>query len=329
MPLEIESPMQAGAPRPSSVSPARCLRIGLINNMPDPALTGTEAQFATLLAAAAAADGREVRLCYSHLPEVPRGAAALESIARRYWPLEDLLASELDGLIVTGAEPRAAALPEEPYWARFVEVLDHARRYVPSSLWSCLAAHGAVLHLDGLARRRLAQKRSGVFDHDVHADHPLVSGLEGSIAVPHSRWNDLDPSGLRAAGYVVLTESVHTGVDTFVRTGTHPMVFCQGHPEYDALALLKEYRRDVGRFLEGTQAHYPPVPAGYLDADAIALLAAFEEKVGATGSPARMAEFPYTEVASTVVNRWQAPGVRLYRNWFSLIEASRESPRAG
>ena len=47
-------------------------------------------------------------------------------------------------LIVTGTEPRAPVLTEEPYWQHFVQLLSFAREHTVASIWSCLAAHGAV-----------------------------------------------------------------------------------------------------------------------------------------------------------------------------------------
>ena len=45
-------------------------------------------------------------------------------------------------------------------------------------------------------------------------------------------------------------------------------LFLQGHPEYEAGTLLREYRRDIARFLRGEREHYPAVPQGYFDARA-------------------------------------------------------------
>ena len=47
--------------------------------------------------------------------------------------------------------------------------------------------------------------------------------------------------------------------------GTVYLVFIQGHPEYDARALTREYRRDVLRFLLGEQVGYPDLPFHYFD----------------------------------------------------------------
>ena len=47
--------------------------------------------------------------------------------------------------------------------------------------------------------------------------------------------------------------------------------FFQGHPEYDTHSLLKEYKREVLRFLTGERADEPPYPDNYFSPEAAAL----------------------------------------------------------
>ena len=126
MPLEIEAHTRAGRPARGAAGPAAAARrgpilIGLINNMPDSALQSTETQFGGLLQAAAGPQA--VKLRFSSLPELPRSPEALEHLARSYWPIDELLAEPPDALIVTGTEPRAPRLADEPYWQRLVQLL--------------------------------------------------------------------------------------------------------------------------------------------------------------------------------------------------------------
>src|SRR5579862_2738473 len=149
MPVTLEPRRRSSEPPRTVVGRPRAageIRIGLINNMPDSALQSTEAQFCGLLQAAAADTPVTVRL--SSFAELPRGAEALAHIERSYWPLEQLLDAPLDAIIVTGTEPRAARLTDEPYWGRFGELLEWAREHTLASIWSCLAAHAAVETLD-------------------------------------------------------------------------------------------------------------------------------------------------------------------------------------
>ena len=41
------------------------------------------------------------------------------------------------------------------------------------------------------------------------------------------------------------------------------VVYFQGHPEYDTVSLLKEYKREVMRYADGERRDYPPFPERY------------------------------------------------------------------
>lgn len=43
------------------------------------------------------------------------------------------------------------------------------------------------------------------------------------------------------------------------------LVLFQGHPEYDTISLLKEYKREVILYQQGKNSHYPPFPQDYFD----------------------------------------------------------------
>src|SRR5215472_1170016 len=193
---------------------AGCVEIGLVNNMPDSALEATERQFIALLEAASGEV--RLRLRFFSLPGVARSERGQRHVDKFYRGLRELPDSALDALIVTGTEPRASSLRTEPYWYWLAELIDWAEHHTVSTIWSCLAAHAAVLHLDGIGRHPLAEKCIGVFDCAARADHPLTAG-QARFAVPHSRWNELRESELQAHGYEVLTRSPQAGVDTFVR----------------------------------------------------------------------------------------------------------------
>jgi homoserine O-succinyltransferase len=320
MSVHIDHPPSAPPPAAARAVDAAVpapIRIGIVNNMPDSALESTEVQFNSLLAAASGATRVEVR--YFSLPELPRAAEARARVEAQYWSIDALEERPPDALIVTGNEPRATSLPEEPYWNRLRALLDFAERETVSSAWSCLAAHAAVLALSGVERQRLPRKRFGVFEHDLVADDPLTAGLAGPLSTPHSRWNDLPEPARESAGYSILSRSEANGVDLFARHGTHTMLFFQGHPEYEDRTLLKEYQRDVGRYISGEYASYPVVPEGYFSEAALRRLAEFERCVKAGKLRDPRAEFPFTAVAATLGSRWRAQAVRLYSNWLGML----------
>ena len=155
------------------------IEVALVNNMPDTPFLATQRQFAGLLAEAAGEDF-EVRLRLYGLEGVARGELARAAMAETYAGQEALQAIGADALIITGAEPQAADLREEPYWPELARLIEWAQQETCSTLFSCLAAHAAVLHLDGIARRRLPAKASGVFTFARRAEGPLTRGLGDS-----------------------------------------------------------------------------------------------------------------------------------------------------
>jgi len=297
------------------------LDIGLINNMPDAALDATERQFRALLAAVAG--DLDIRLTLYTLPEVPRTAYGHEQIGL-YADFNDLWDSHHDGLIVTGTEPRAADLKDEPFWESLTRVLEWAERHTHSTILSCLAAHAGILHLDGIARRPLEDKRFGVYECVRVSDHPLTTAAPHRLRMPHSRWNEIPEEALRACGYRVLTRSDDAGVDAFVKERKSLFVFFQGHPEYEAVTLLLEYRRDIGRFLRRERDTYPPMPYGYFDEATAASLAALEERARTERREELLAEFPLAMAAGRVTNTWRATAEHLYRNWIKYIRTQKE-----
>jgi len=301
-----------------------CLTIGLVNNMPDTALESTERQFAHLLDGAAG--DVPVRLRLFALAEVPRGEAGRRHVGH-YGDSMELWTGAVDGLIVTGTEPLTPLLKDEPYWAALTRLIDWAEDNGIATIWSCLAAHAAVLHIDGVARRPLAEKRFGLFECSAVTPHPLMQGVAPRMQVPHSRLNELPEEALRAAGYTILTVSPEAGVDTFVKQRKSLALFLQGHPEYDALALFREYRRDVGRFLRGQRENYPPLPHGYFDDAAQAAFLAFRERALAEQRESLLELFPAAAAEGAATARSATAAVRIYANWLSHLWSQKAKRR--
>jgi len=297
-----------------------CLDIGLVNNMPDAALNATERQFLALLRAAAG--DIAVHLTLYTLPEVPRTDFGRQQVSG-YSDISELWDSHLDGLIVTGAEPRAADLEDEPYWESLTRVLEWAERHTHSTILSCLAAHAGILHIDGIVRRPLGDKRFGVFECERVSDHPLTAAAPGRLKMPQSRWNEIPEEALLACGYRVLTRSDEAGVDSFVKQRKSLFVFFQGHPEYEAVTLLLEYRRDIGRFLRRERETYPPMPHGYFDEETVAALTGLQERALVDRREELLAEFPTAMAAGKVTNTWRSTAESLYRNWLRFILAEK------
>jgi homoserine O-succinyltransferase/O-acetyltransferase len=302
------------------------LTIGLINNMPDSALQATERQFTDLLRAAAG-DNRIRFHCFS-LPSISRSQLAKSRIDKQYADIADLGRLHIDGLIVTGAEPAAATLPEEPFWRDLTDIIDWAKTNTRSTIWSCLAAHAAVLHLDGIERQRLPAKCSGVYDCPKVADHWLTEDVPSPPKIAHSRLNALRDSDLVARGYQLLTHSPEAGVDIFAKELGSQFIFFQGHPEYDALSLQREYLRDITRYLAGERDTYPAFPAGYFDIETEIKLAGFRKRASAERKLPLSVELPHLTLRRDIAAGSAASAI--FGNWLGYLSdrARAALPRA-
>lgn len=304
-----------------------CLTIGLVNNMPDAALDATERQFMGLVRAAS--PGLIVRFKLFSLPEIPRSEQARMALAARYRDISELWDTQLDGLIVTGNEPRAPSLRDEPYWPSLAKLMDWAVRNTDSAIWSCLAAHAVVLHADGIERQPREEKLFGVFDCDVIRAHALTAGMPSRLSVPHSRHNDLPAAALIANGYRILTQSTATGADMFVgrERGTSLFLCFQGHPEYDADSLAREFRRDLSRFLRGERDSCPAMPQGYFDEEASTLVEAFCARARTEHVEKLIRQFPFKAIEGGLRNTWQASAIGVYRNWVTYLQERKAKRR--
>ena len=295
----------------------RRLEIALVNNMPDAAVAATERQFTRLLEAACGEFDVMLRL-YA-LDEVERAPDMRASMARTYHSPTHLRVRPPDALIITGAEPRAPSLRQEPYWQALTGLIDWADDHVISTVLSCLAAHAGVLHLDGVQREPMPAKCSGVFKFDLVGDHRLVAGLNTPYLAPHSRYNGLSERALAREGYFVLTRSEAVGVDLFIKERGCLLVCVQGHPEYDDDSLAREYRRDVARFLRGERETMPALPENYYSAPVSAALRDFAATVETARAPERVADFPTVGALGPGDAPWRKSGDQFYKNWIRLI----------
>jgi homoserine O-succinyltransferase len=310
-PTQLRREDQFGRPQHADVD----LRIGLVNNMPDAALQATERQFMRLLRQAAG----NIRIdlhCFS-LPSLKRSQTAQWRVEKQYTDIADLGRLQFDGLIVTGAEPTAATLPDEPFWQELTDLIDWARTNTRSTIWSCLAAHAAVLYLDGIERQRLDTKCSGIYDCAKVADNWLTADVPSPLKISHSRLNELRAGDLTARGYQMLTVSAEAGVDIFAKQLGSQFVFFQGHPEYDALSLEREYLRDIARFLAGQRDTYPALPVGYFDAGTEHRLAGFEQRARLERRPGLSTELPERTLRQDIAAG--AAATAMFRNWLGYL----------
>jgi homoserine O-succinyltransferase len=297
----------------------RELHIGLLNMMPDTALAATERQFLRLIG-----ESNQIAQFYVHpftLPELSRGAAAQQHVERHYETFAQLQEQGLDALIITGANVIGPQLSEQPFWRPLIEVIDWAYENVTSTLCSCLATHAVMEFRYAQRRRPLGFKRWGVYPHRVvDRHHPLVNGVNTRFDVPHSRFNDVSRAQFRDAGLHVLAESDIAGVHLAVSEDLFRIVFFQGHPEYDIISLLKEYKREVVRFVNGERPDYPPLLENYFTRQSEAILAEHHDQVlAARARRAAIPDFPEQLIARSLDNTWHDTAEAIINNWIGMV----------
>lgn len=97
-------------------------------------------------------------------------------------------------------------------------------------------------------------------------------------------------------------------------------MFFQGHPEYDDISLLKEYKREVLRFYSDEASCYPPFPEHYFDDAVQQIFNDYQEYVEiskATG--AYLDDFPEALVLDHIDNTWNDTAKAVFNNWLGKI----------
>ena len=297
----------------------RELHIGLLNMMPDKALAATERQFFRLVG-----ESNQIAQFYVHpftLKELVRGAEGQKHVDKYYKSFEQIKEEGLDALIITGSNVTGSELSEQAFWQPLNEIVDWAYDNVTSTLCSCLATHAVLQFRYQQKRIPLAEKKWGVYSHRVtDKKHPLVSGVNTRFDVPHSRFNEIHRTQFEAASLRILVESEEAGVHLAVSEDGFRQVFFQGHPEYDSISLLKEYKREIGRYIHAETNVHPPLPENYFSLQSRAILDEFSRKVmHALDNNEKLPSFPEELIASRVDNTWHDSAEAVINNWIGKV----------
>ncbi|MCP5413311.1 MAG: homoserine O-succinyltransferase [Chromatiaceae bacterium] len=304
----------------------RELHIGLLNMMPDKALAATERQFFRLVG-----ESNPIAQFYVHpftLPELQRGASARQHIDRFYDTFGQVREQGLDALIITGANVVGPDLSQQPFWQPLIEVIDWAYANVTSTLCSCLATHAVLEFRYGQRRTPRPLKTWGVFPHRVvDRMHPLVHDVNTRFDVPHSRWNDVSHAQFDAAGLRVLAQS-DIGVHLATSRDGFRFVFFQGHPEYDTISLLKEYKREVMRYANGETTLFPPFVENYFTMRDEAVLREYRVRMDSSlAAGGAIPDFPDALLTAGLDNTWRDTAHAVIGNWMGLVYQLTHSDR--
>ena len=271
----------------------RPLRIGFLNLMPTAVMKNTEEQFFFLIGSTPLQIIPEM-LAFDEYVSSDARKKHLDAFYRKFSEVKE---EGLDGLIVTGANLEEHSFEEVHYWREFKELVGWARKSVASTLYSCWGAHAALNVFYGIERERytnkdgVPRKITGLFEHNLSDQYmsPFTIGLPDIVLCPHSHWSGVPRGEVRKQPELrILLENPEAGILLMEGRGGREL-YIQGHPEYAADALRKEYERDrlPERFGEKAQ-----LPQGYfVDGD-------FNKP-----SP----------------NLWRASGVVLFHNWINHV----------
>ena len=297
----------------------RELHVGLLNMMPDAALQATERQFMRLVG-----DCNQIVQFYIHLftiPAIKRSTTSQQWIDSYYQDFDSIKKQGLDALIISGAVPTSDSLEQEDFWPMLTEVIDWAEENVTSTLCACLSTHAVVDYLYGIKRQRLPQKKWGVYPHRLtQIKHPLTQHMNTRLDVPHSRFNGITQKQLSEQGVLTLAASNEAGVHLAVSGDGIRLVFFQGHPEYDDISLLKEYKREIDAWFVGSRDDYPPFPEHYFDEKTQGELSQYRSAIiRAKENNSPPPHWPHQELIKKLDNTWRDTALSTFNNWLGLV----------
>lgn len=308
------------------------INIGFLNMMPDAALAATERQFLRLVGANQAVN------CFIYpfnIQGVERSQQAQEYIDKYYINYSSIKELRIDALIITGANVSQPQLQNELFWPHLTEVLSWGKNNCRSMLCSCLATHAAVKVFYDVDRQHLGKKCWGVFQHHLlNHGNRLLHAVNKQIDMCHSRFNDIPEQSFINNGIDVLIKSNHSGVQLAAEPDMS-IVYFQGHPEYDDISLLKEYKREVIRYLSGDVIDYPPVPANYFNQLAMRFISEYKVKIeqmqeeqnnnhthGDTKEAylqTALEGFPEQDLSRQINDPWRNAAAKVFSNWVDIL----------
>ncbi len=98
------------------------------------------------------------------------------------------------------------------------------------------------------------------------------------------------------------------------------MVLVQGHPEYDPSSLLREYRRDAGRYVRGERDETPYLPYHCVAPQDWERLERFHRDVVLDQRDRDVFDtFPFDDLGASAPWPWRSMATRFFTNWVSSV----------
>ncbi len=173
--------------------------------------------------------------------------------------------------------------------------------------------------VDGLKREALIDKCTGVFAQEADPRHYLSERLVPPLVLPHSRRNEIRSNDVSGAGYSVALGSPAVGWSVATKTieGTE-MLLLQGHPEYGPDTLVREYQRDVRRYVSHEREESPPLPRDCVDGvDADALATLHARVISGADAAGALEAFDFDAVMRRAPWPWRPMAITIYENWLA------------
>ncbi|WP_127144741.1 homoserine O-succinyltransferase [Pelagibacterium montanilacus] len=257
----------------------RPLQIGLLNLMPNK--ERTETQFTRLIASTPL----QIDLTLVRITDHASRNTPEEYLQTFYKTWEEVRARKFDGFVVTGAPIANMPFEEVRYWQEMVDIMDWTQSNVHNTMFICWGAQAALHHFHGARRYRMDTKAFGVYRHTVvDTRSPYLRGFSDDLAIPVSRYNDIDRTSL-GEDLEILIDNDQIGV-CMLGDRKYRALYMLNHLEYDNRSLADEYERDRNAGLDIE----PPLDL-----------------------------YPDNDPSRTPLNRWRSHGHLLFQNWINEI----------
>ena len=91
-------------------------------------------------------------------------------------------------------------------------------------------------------------------------------------------------------------------------------------PEYDLVSLMKEYKREIGRYINKETDQYPPFPESYFSLKCQAILEEFQDKLNlALAQGTEPPAFPEDLILPYLDNTWHDTAEAVINNWIGKV----------
>ena len=225
----------------------RPLRIVILNIMPDKILA--EAQLLRLIGNTSLQVDPVLLKTTTHKSK----NTSQEHLNTFYKTFDEIRAHKYDGLIITGAPVEKLEFEDVNYWEELSAIMEWSKTNVFSTLHICWGAQAGLYYHYNIPKYTLPEKKFGVFLHTADKAQirmKLLRGFDDAFYVPHSRYTEVRRNDIvKDKRLKILSESRESGI-YIVSALDGKQVFVMGHPEYDRLALAREYNRDIKKGLD-------------------------------------------------------------------------------